>query len=61
MRYLVVIEESEGKVCQCHFGKRRPSSEDHEEQQPGLAGLDATLASRCRGASYASSRPGVSR
>jgi hypothetical protein len=45
------------KVGQWHFGKRRPSSEDHrgataEEQQPGLAGLDATLASRCRGASY---------
>ena len=27
------------------------------KQQPGLAGLDATLASRCRGASYPHSRP----
>jgi hypothetical protein len=51
----------EGLVGQSHFGKRRPSSEDHEEQQPGLAWLDATLASRCRGASYPRSKPGFSR
>ena len=50
-----------GQVGQWHFGKRRPISEDHEEQEPGLAGLDATLASRCRGASYPRSRPGSSR
>jgi len=42
-------------------GERRTGGADHEEQQPGLAGLDATLASSCRGASYPRSRPDVSR
>ena len=31
--------------------KRRQSSVDHEEQQPGLVGPDAALTWRCRGAS----------
>ena len=51
----------QGLVGQWHFGKRRPSGADHEEQPAGLAGLDATLASRCRGASYPRSRPDFSR
>ena len=50
-----------GQVGQWHFGKRRPSGADDEEQPPGLAGLNATLASRCRRTSYPCSRPGFSR
>ena len=50
-----------GRPMEWHFGKRRPSGADHEEQYPGLVGLDATLASRCRGASYPRSRPDLSR
>ena len=44
-----------------HFGKRRPSGADYEEKQPGPDGLDATLASRCRGAFYPRSRSDLSR
>lgn len=33
------------QVGQRHFVKFRKSGANHEEQQPGLAGLDATLAS----------------
>jgi hypothetical protein len=40
---------------------RRLSGADHEEQQSGLVGMDATLSSRCRGASYPRSRPDFSR
>ena len=40
-----------------HFGKRRPSVTDHEEQQPELAGPYAARPWRRRGASYPRSRP----
>jgi hypothetical protein len=32
---------AKGLVGQWHFGKRRPSGADHEEQQPEPIGLDA--------------------
>lgn len=34
------------------LGKRRPSGTDHEAQQAGIIGLDATITWRCREASY---------
>ena len=52
---------AEGQVGQWHFGKRRPSVTDHEEQQPEPVGLDADQLWRFRGASYPRSRPDLSR
>jgi hypothetical protein len=54
-------DEAEGSVGQWHFGKRRPSGADHEEQPPELIGLDAARSWRCRGASCPHSRPDLSR
>jgi hypothetical protein len=34
---------AEHPETQGHFGMRRPSSGDHEEQPPGLGGLHAGL------------------
>jgi hypothetical protein len=50
-----------GQVGQWHFGKRRPSRADHEEQPPELVGLDAVRSWRCRGATYPRSRLDFSR
>ena len=52
---------TKGQVGQWHFGKRRPSGADHEEQQPEPIGLDAARSWRCRGASCPRSRPDLSR
>jgi len=51
---------AKGLVGQWHFGKRRPSGADHEEQQPEPIGLDAARWWRWRGASCPRSRPGFS-
>jgi hypothetical protein len=52
---------TEERSANRNFGNRRPSGADHDQQQPGLAGLDATLASRSRRASYPRSRLNYSR
>ncbi len=47
----IFVSSVERLLCNAAGSTRdgdRPSAADHEEQQPGLAGLDATVASRCR-------------